>query len=159
MVAQMIDLDRDCWYTPARILQALGAFDLDPCVDDRRPAPTAARMIGPQEDGLAQSWHGRVWCNPPFSSVVPWVDRMIAHDDGVLLVFARSDAAWFQRAVSAAGGCLLLLGRIEFLRPSGAKSRCPLGCALVPFGDKNTSIVRQSGLSGIWAETRRVPCR
>lgn len=147
--------DKDCWYTPAEILHPLGTFDLDPACDSRCPNRTAIRMVGPDENGLSMPWFGRVWCNPPFSNVVPWVDRMINHGNGVMLVFARSDAIWFQRAVESAGGVLLLAGRTTFARPDGSKSRCPLGCALLPFGDRNQESVRRSGIRGTWLTAAR----
>lgn len=29
-----------------------------------------------QQDALSQSWRGeRVWCNPPYSSLAPWLDK------------------------------------------------------------------------------------
>lgn len=139
--------DRDAWYTPIDIIQRLGSFDLDPACDAVCPNVTAATRIGPDKDGLSVPWAGRVWCNPPFSNVVPWVDRMIAHNNGVLFVFARSDAIWFQRAIETAGMCLLLAGR-TFGRPDGRQSRCPLGCALIPFGEANRHAVASSGIRG-----------
>ena len=48
------------------IVSALGPFDLDPCSPVNRPWPTAAQHFTVRDDGLAQAWHGRVWCNPPF---------------------------------------------------------------------------------------------
>jgi hypothetical protein len=141
-------MDKDAWYTPIEIIQSLGKFDLDPCCDNICPNPTAKRKFGPDQDGLSKPWNGRVWCNPPFSNVVPWVDRMIAHGNGVLFVFARSDAIWFQRALASSGMCLLLAGRTTFGRPNGTESRCPLGCALIPFGKRNLKAVKESNIRG-----------
>jgi len=144
--------DKDRWYTPPGIIQSLGEFDLDPACDSESPFQTASLMIGPEKDGLKHEWSGRVWCNPPFSNVVPWVDRMIQHNNGVLLVFARSDAVWFQRAVIAGKGCLLLTGRTSFRRPGGNESRCPLGCALIGFGNENKEAIKNSGIRGVFLE-------
>src|SRR6185295_6484434 len=34
------------------------------------------RYYSIEEDGLSQSWAGeRVWCNPPFSCIEPWVRK------------------------------------------------------------------------------------
>jgi len=141
-------MDKDAWYTPIEIIQGLGEFDLDPCCDSICPNRTAKNRIGPETNGLSQPWTGRVWCNPPFSNVVPWVNRMIEHENGILLVFARSDAIWFQRALASSGMCLLLAGRTQFGRPDGRVSRCPLGCALIPFGERNVEALKSSKIRG-----------
>ena len=142
-------MDKDAWYTPIEIIRSLGEFDLDVACDSMCLNETAKKRFTPEDDGLSQPWTGRVWCNPPFSDVVPWVRRMISHGDGVLLVFARSDAIWFQNAVRASGMCLLLAGRTTFGRPDGTKSRCPLGCAIIPFGEANRVAVEKCGVRGL----------
>ncbi|MDE2102063.1 MAG: adenine methyltransferase [Patescibacteria group bacterium] len=141
----------DEWYTPLEIIRALGPFDLDPACGPLCDNATARRRY--RSDGLARRWTGRVWLNPPFSNVAPWVDRMIAHRNGIMLVFCRSDAAWFQRAISAAAGVFLFRSRTEFQRPDGSRSKCPLGCCLIPFGARNRRAVLRAGFRGIWLPT------
>ena len=140
----------DEWYTPPEFIAALGEFDLDPACGPLCTNHTAVRRYGPQEDGLAQVWAGRVWLNPPFSNASPFIDRLAEHGDGIALVFTRSDAVWYQRAVERAGGVFLLKGRIHFQRPGGGPSRCPLGCSLLPFGERNRRAVLRSGLPGLF---------
>ncbi len=144
----------DEWYTPAWVTDPLGRFDLDPA------APTVPhRRIADNEyditvDGLSQPWQGRVWCNPPFShlSVERFAERMAAHGDGIMLIFAQGfDARWFQDCVLAAASAILFLrGRVRFIGPDGRPSGSPpKGTLLVAYGDGNAEILRRSGLPGV----------
>ena len=62
--------DNNEWYTPAVIIQSLGEFDLDPAtsLEAYRLNRSAKNYYTIQEDGLKQSWYGRIWLNPPYSS-------------------------------------------------------------------------------------------
>jgi hypothetical protein len=61
------------------------------------------RFYTPDDDGLEQSWAGeRVWCNPPYSSIEPWVQK--AWNSGARLVVMlvpanRTEQGWWQRLV------------------------------------------------------------
>lgn len=94
----------DEWFTPMEIIEALGPFDLDPACGRLCPNKTATVQYGPRENGLKKPWHGRVWLNPPFSNVRPFVDKLIAHGNGILLIFMGSKARWQLDMVRAAGG-------------------------------------------------------
>ena len=140
----------DCWFTPRSLIDSLGRFDTDPCNSMPGQFPTAATHYGPAEDGLSKEWAGRVWLNPPFSDARPWVEKLSKHGNGILLCFARVDAVWFQRAVAAAGAVFFMKGRVEFSRPTGRGSRCPLGCVLIPFGSENRAAIKAAELPGIF---------
>lgn len=147
----------DEWFTPLNFIRALGEFDLDPACGALCRNRTARRRY--QEHGLEQAWAGRVWLNPPFSDARPWVEKLAAHGNGILLVFARTDAVWFQRAVAAAGAVFAIKGRIQFTRPGGGPSRCPLGCVLIPFGGANIRAIRRSGIPGLFLSVPAAPTR
>lgn len=91
-------LTKDDYYTPKHVFDALGIrFDLDVCAPPGGvPWVPADRFYSIEDDGLAQPWHGRVWMNPPYSGPSQWVDRFLAHREGIAyLPFAKS--AWFDR--------------------------------------------------------------
>ena len=115
------------WLTPKYIIDALGEFDLDPCCPPEMPWRTAKRMISLPEDGLAAEWKGRVWLNPPYGrGIGEWMAKMAGHGQGIALVFARTDAAWFQRHIlGTAVGILLLKRRVRFCRPDGTPGGSP----------------------------------
>lgn len=61
-----------------------------------------ARFFDVAKDGLKQSWAGeRVWCNPPFSQIAPWVQKAWLECGRtpliVMLVPAnRTEQSWWQ---------------------------------------------------------------
>lgn len=136
----------DEWYTPPRIVAALGPFDLDPCAG---PMNHAARNLRREDDGLAQPWSGRVWLNPPYSNVHEWLTRFMDHGDGVALVNARPETQWFQRLCAKAHAVHWLRGRIQFNMPSGPSKHPTVGSVLVAYGERNAAALIASDLPGV----------
>lgn len=106
------------------------------------------RFYSIDDDGLSQSWAGeRVWCNPPYSSIEPWVRKAwMEHHAAPMIVMLlpanRTEQGWWQRYVEPyrdrVGSALtveFLPGRIRFLAPGqtsiGADERPPFGCCLL----------------------------
>lgn len=110
------------------------------------------RFYSVEDDGLAQSWSGeRVWCNPPYSDIRPWVEK--AWDAWVnggaeriimLLPANRTEQAWWQdcvepsrdgRRFNAGFTVEFLRGRLRFIAPGadgiGPNERPPFGCCLL----------------------------
>lgn len=103
-----------------------------------------------EDDGLVQDWSGeRVWCNPPYSNIAPWVRK--AHEGGadlvvMLLPANRTEQLWWQELVEPfrdrAGGvrCEFLKGRMRFLKPGqkhiGPNERPPFGVCLLIWESK-----------------------
>lgn len=137
----------DEWYTPPRIVNALGTFDLDPAAG---PMNHAARNIRhPEECGLSAEWMGRVWLNPPYSNVHEWLTKFIAHGNGITLVNARPETQWFQRLAAEASAVHWLRGRIQFDMPAGPSKHPTVGSVLVAYGEANAAALLASGLPGI----------
>jgi hypothetical protein len=73
----------DVWLTPPKLLAKLGEFDLDPCSPLNRPWDTARKHYTIEDDGLAQTWEGRVWLNPPYGPpMVKWLKKMAFYEGG-----------------------------------------------------------------------------
>jgi hypothetical protein len=108
--------------TPRRILDPLGAFDLDPCGNDPRPWDCAARTYTAADDGLLLPWFGRVWLNPPFHrfQIFGWLDRMARHGRGIALVHARTETDWFNLIWDNATALFFVAGRVIFCQPDGS---------------------------------------
>lgn len=147
----------DEWLTPPHILDALGRFDLDPCASLDRPWPTAREHYTIEDDGLTLPWHGRVWLNPPYSDVTPWMKRMAEHQDGIALVFARCETSWwFEHVWPVASGLLFLKGRLTFRYRDGSAPK--LGhnsggpSVAIAYSSADALFLRTSGLPGAYVE-------
>ncbi len=113
----------DIWLTPLEIIKALGEFDLDPCGEGHHK--TARHIF--TENGLENPWHGRVWLNPPYSQVSQWLKKLTVHNNGVALVFARTDTRWAQEVLPKAASVFFPKGRIQFLNKDLSKPKWTSG--------------------------------
>lgn len=141
----------DEWLTPPELIRALGQFDLDPCSPITRPWPTASRHYTIEDDGLRQSWDGRVWLNPPYAQIPKWLARLVAHGNGTALIFARTETqTWHQHVWPHASAVLFLKGRLNFHAISGARASANAGApsALIAYGDRDAEALATSGLPG-----------
>ena len=139
------------WYTPKYVFDALGlTFDLDPCAPPGGgPHVPAKRYFTKADDGLAQPWSGRVWCNPPYGrGLERWIEKLAQHGDGIALVMSRTDTAWFRRAARDARVIVFLGGRLRFIPGPGSSlsGRPQCGSMLVAFGRDCERACERSGL-------------
>ena len=121
----------DQWFTPQRIVDAVGAamggIDLDPCAVPGTPAWEASQLHICHErgrDGLVDPWVGSVFCNPPYSKPGPWLARCSEHaakgNDVIALVPAAvatrywDEHVWQKRAV-----IVQPVGRLSFVGLDG----------------------------------------
>ena len=152
--------------------QQVGKRGANPAVDDRATSPevfgplhqrfrftidvaaSAAntkleRFYSIEDDGLDLPWYGeRVWCNPPYSNIRPWVEKAWAEwpfaELIVMLVPAnRTEQGWWQELVEPKRDQLgyedlrteFLPGRLRFIAPGadgiGPNERPPFGCVLL----------------------------
>lgn len=106
------------WYTPKWIFDALGlSFDLDPCQPKGGiPWIPTKRFYTETDNGLTSPWDGLVWLNPPYGKhTKDWLAKMSQHRNGVALLFARTDCAWFHDHCAKADAILFLTGRVKFV--------------------------------------------
>jgi hypothetical protein len=117
--------------TPRWIIDALGPFDLDPCAAIPGPWECATRNIAPPWNGLCYPWEGFVYLNPPFDrrEVGSWITKLAAHNNGIALLHARTETAWFQPCWQHASAILFLRHRVVFCKPDG--SPCTTGAGVV----------------------------
>ena len=138
---------RQCWATPDKFVSWLaaqvGQFTLDPCAvrettkapsyygppgyrPDRAPVgeKPAPKWLG--EDGLIQPWGDhRVFCNPGFNNVRPWLMAALAASREGAHVFVLthcSTAQWFREFEPLCKRIWLPYPRINFDPPAGIQA-------------------------------------
>lgn len=128
----------------ARTLPTDGAlFDLDPA-SGAEHKPLARERYTPEDDGLAQPWHGYVWLNPPWSSEAndgrmkaTWLrkSRNEAMKDDVDAVFVLlpddTSTEWF-REHAAWATTVTFLGRVSYI---GQNKNPAFGSMILTYGD------------------------
>jgi hypothetical protein len=102
------------------------------------------------DDGLAQSWFGRVFVNPPFGGRhghLPWLKRFLEPRDGIAIVRAYTSAAWFHDLALRAETMLFPRGKTKFIRPDGTIGSQPgHGVALLGMGGRCNRALQASQL-------------
>lgn len=130
-------------------LAGVDGWDLDVAADEE--SHWAPSWFDVATDGLKQQWFGRVWCNPPYSDIEPWVRKawLSMHFPcrvdviGMLLPANRTEQPWWQHLVEGQrdgrnAGVLtthFLASRIRFGHPGNPKGHKvgspPFGCVLL----------------------------
>lgn len=125
--APEVEIDRDTWCTPRWLTEVIGHFDLDPCSNERSTVraehtcqPDRPDCFGP--DGLssalavAPSW--RVFVNPPYSDVPPWI-AAYKHTRFCFLLKLDTSTRWFAELFAATQLILIPRKRVSFEPPPG----------------------------------------
>lgn len=122
------------WRTPRHLFDALHrefAFTLDGASEPGNGLLPAASTV---EHPI--SWEGhRVFCNPPWSNIRPFVEQAVEADLAVFLVPARTNVAWFHRALDLGAMPRFFQGRPRFELPehTGKSHNSPVDCVLLIF--------------------------
>ncbi len=147
------------WVTPRWIMDALGEFDLDPCVPDAMPWITAPTSYTELDDGLQLPWFGRVWLNPPFDRErrSAFLEKMAIHQNGIALIPASTETDWFKRWIWPFAKAILFLDRRpHFHYPDGRRAKANSGCSicLVAYTQHDSKVLKDSGI-GFWVPVYR----
>jgi len=136
------------WYTPQEIvrlsIELLGEIDLDPCSNSYESPNIPARILYTKEDdGLAQSWEGKVYLNPPYGSEIPqWVEKLVKSyghgvTEAIALLPARIDTIWFQPLYKFP--MCNVRGRIQY---ENSPYHAPFPCVIVYLGEREADFIR-----------------
>lgn len=142
------------WYTPAKHIElaraVMGGIDCDPATSEIANRTVKAETIfTAQDDGRAQTWHGRVWMNPPYAQPLmgDFAEAVSAKyesgeiEQACILVNNATETQWFQRMLQAASAVCFPKSRIKFLDPQGNPGAPLQGQAIVYMGDSVDAFV------------------
>lgn len=74
----------------------------------------------------AESFAGAVFCNPPYSNIMPWVDLCVEISQSsrvpvVMLIPADTSVKWFKKAFDNCSECHFISGRLAFINADTQK--------------------------------------
>ena len=123
------------WETPQDVFDALslefGGFDLDPCATEQNAK--CKRYFTLADNGLAQTWAGKVFVNPPYGREIGdwiwkcYISSMSTADLVVALLPSRTDTKWWHDWVMLASEIRFIRGRLKF---GGATNSAPFPSAI-----------------------------
>ena len=139
------------WYTPKEYIEAaravMGRIDLDPASSpEANETVMAERFFTAQDDGLRQSWSGRVWMNPPYARglIEAFAEKLVTHfeagdvTEAIVLINNATETGWFRTLIAGASAVVFPYHRIKFYQPGG-KIGAPLQAqAIIYLGGQAT---------------------
>ena len=147
MQNEKIEYGKDECYTPKWIFDKLGlVFDLDVASSNHPLIEVPAKQrYTIKDDALSKPWFGRVWMNPPFTKVTPWVDKFLEHGNGLCLVPTSSNGKWGNKLWDSDAACTFLPANMWFVGASGHIVKHRWRCAMFALGDDNIHALRNIG--------------
>ena len=99
------------------------------------------------DNALEKDWGVSNWCNPPYSNIMPWVEKAIEEstkgNTTVMLIPADTSVQWFKKAFDNCECCEFISGRISFINAETGKPQSGnnKGSVVFVFGSHNTQTV------------------
>lgn len=121
---------RDCWATPQWLFNHYnGQFNFVMDIAANEHNAKCSRFLTKEDDALTVDFTTLVgkgewlWCNPPYSNVMPWVEKAIDNQSKgigtVVLLKNDTSTKWFEKCVENASRIdFLINGRVNFIQPS-----------------------------------------
>jgi len=158
------DAHRDYWRTPPSIFNPLNAifnFELDLAASDSNHL--CEFYFSENDNALDKTLihvigTGAIWCNPPYSDIMPWVNKCIELSEGrnvVMLIPADTSVKWFAKAFENCCECIFLEGRVSFIHAESGipKSGNNKGSVLFVFNSSRAGrivrMIHRDKLSGL----------
>lgn len=142
------------------IADAVGGFDLDP-TSGAEDVPIASTRYTKDDDGLSQTWFGRVWLNPPFSEKTAFLEKCITEwrdgniDLAVVLLPVDTSTGWFHEHVASTASVVWFKkGRLSFDGAGGRNRNPNFGVMLAVYGEAPDSLLDHLDRHGVVFDQR-----
>ncbi len=117
---------RDLWQTPKALFDYYNdRFSFDCDVAASYENALCQNYIDEGNNSLESIWQYRNWCNPPYSDIMPWVNKAIEQAEAgmitVMLIPADTSVKWFKAAFLNCSECHFISGRISFINSETQK--------------------------------------
>lgn len=117
---------KDDWGTPPDFFAGVAQqFDFQLDAAAQQWSAKTENYYTEDQDGLFMPWSSWTWCNPPYSSIKPWMRKAVfemeAGRSSVLLTFARTDTEAFHVYAMRAARIIFVRGRLRFVSPDREK--------------------------------------
>lgn len=131
-------MGRPDWWTPDWLFDELNA-KYGPFTLDAAASPDNAKCVEyftEEQDGRAQPWTGRVFCNPPYRDLVKWVEHAYHETQSgrcelaCLLLPAQTSTRWFHEFALPFAELQWIRGKVKF---AGQKDRALMPTVIVVF--------------------------
>jgi len=132
-------------YTPRALFDAMAVeFDLDVAAPKGGiPWIPAKAHYSIEDNALEKPWWGMVWMNPPYSKPSPWVDKFIAHGNGIALL-PMSKSKWTYELWDKADG-IAYVGTMKFEQIDGKSSQIYMPVLLYAMGQIGVEAIKKAG--------------
>lgn len=114
-------MNKDCWQTPFELFKPIDDkynFEVDVCASQENALCKYYWTVG--DDCLQQDWSdvsGFVWCNPPYSNPLPFVEKCQQYGYAVMLLNQDTSTKWAKIVFEKASKVILLSDRVRFINP------------------------------------------
>ena len=114
-------MNKDCWQTPLELFKPIDDkynFEVDVCASQENSLCKYYWTV--DNDCLQQDWSdvsGFVWCNPPYSNPLPFVEKCQQYGYAVMLLNQDASTKWAKIVFEKASKVILLSDRVGFINP------------------------------------------
>ena len=139
-------------FTPLWVFEKLNViFDLDVAssFNEHIVVPTKNRLTI-EDNALETDCYGKVWMNPPYSKVLPWITKWLDHKNGFCLVPLSSNGRWVNLLWESEAAVTFMPANMKWIGGMDGKLiNHRWRCALWAIGDENIEILKNSNIGKV----------
>jgi len=141
----------DEYYTPSEVIEGLPVFDVDPFAGE---GTNIGRLHNwtKADDGFSKEWNPAhlYWINGPFSEKESIIEKVIEHNNSIVLFPASSDSRWYGSLAKNARGIFMVSGRIKFIYNGARIGNPAFASHLFAMGEAAHNALMNTKLRGLY---------